>query len=48
MTVQEKVEVVHRLSESGIMNMKGAVSEIAAQLCVSVPTVYRYMNRTPH
>lgn len=48
MTVQEKVDVVHRLSETGIMNMKGAVGEIATQLCVSVPTVYRYMNKRSH
>lgn len=47
MSVQEKVEVVHRLSETGILNMKGAVSEIASQLCVSVPTVYRYLNKHP-
>lgn len=45
MSVAEKVEVVHRLNESGVMNIKGAVSEIAAQLAVSVPTVYRYLNR---
>lgn len=45
MSVPEKVEVVHRLNESGVMNIKGAVSEIAAQLAVSVPTVYRYLNR---
>lgn len=45
MSVPEKVEVVHRLSESGVMNIKGAVSEIASQLAVSVPTVYRYLNR---
>lgn len=45
MSVQEKVDVVHRLSETGVMNIKGAVGEIAAQLCVSVPTVYRYLNK---
>lgn len=45
MSVTEKAEVVHRLNESGVMNIKGAVSEIAAQLSVSVPTVYRYLNR---
>lgn len=45
MSVTEKAEVVHRLNESGVMNIKGAVSEIAAQLSVSVPTVYRCLNR---
>lgn len=48
MSVQEKVDVVHRLSETGVMNIKGAVGEIAAQLCVSVPTVYRYLNKHTH
>lgn len=48
MSVAEKVEVVHRLSETGVMNIKGAVNEIAAQLAVSVPTVYRYLNRPSH
>lgn len=45
MTRQEKVRVVHRLNESGILMMKGAVAEIAAQLLVSVPTIYRYLNK---
>lgn len=46
MSVQEKVEVVHQLRDSGLMNMKGAVSEIASQLTVSVPTIYRYLNKS--
>lgn len=45
MSSQEKIRVVHRLNEDGILMMKGAVAEIAAQLLVSVPTVYRYLNK---
>lgn len=46
MTMQEKVAVVHQLNDSGVLMMKGAVSEIARQLQVSEPTVYRYI-KTP-
>lgn len=45
MSLQEKVRVVHRMNEEGVMMMKGAVAEIANQLSVSVPTVYRYLNK---
>lgn len=45
MSLREKVRVVHRMNDEGVMMMKGAVAEIAAQLQVSVPTVYRYLNK---
>lgn len=45
MSLTEKVRTVHRLNESGVLMMKGAVPEIAKQLGVSVPTVYRYLNK---
>lgn len=45
MNLEEKVRVVHRLNEDGVLMMKGAVQEIARQLGVSVPTVYRYLNK---
>lgn len=45
MGMAEKVSIVRRLSESGVMMMKGAVAEVAEQLAVSVPTVYRYLNK---
>lgn len=45
MSMEEKVLVVHRLKEQGVLTMKGAVSEIAEQLFISEPTVYRYMKR---
>ena len=45
MNMNDKVLIVHKLQEQGVMNMKGAVSEIANQLHISEPTVYRYMNK---
>lgn len=45
MTLKERVRLVHKLNEQGILSMKGAVKEIAAQLNISEPTVYRYLNR---
>lgn len=45
MSAQERAQIVHRLSEEGLLNMKGAVTDIAAQLSVSVPTVYRYLSK---
>lgn len=45
MTRNEKVALVQRLNEQGILSMKGAVKEIAAQLNISEPTVYRYLNK---
>lgn len=46
MSRQEKVSVVHHLNERGVLTMKGAISEIARQLFISEPTVYRYLSRT--
>ena len=46
MSMAEKVRIVHRLNESGVLSMKGAVAEVASQLAISVPTVYRYMNKS--
>lgn len=47
MSMEEKVTLVHRLNEQGVLSMKGSVAEIAGQLNISEPTVYRYLNRTP-
>lgn len=44
MSMQEKIMTVQRLKEDGLLAIKGAVAEVASQLEVSVPTVYRYMN----
>lgn len=45
MTTKEKARVIHRLMELGVHNMKGAVVEIAKQLDISEPTVYRYIKK---
>ena len=45
MTINDKVGIVHRLMEQGVTSLKGSISEIARQLNISEPTVYRYMNR---
>lgn len=45
MSVREKVHIVHSLKADGILSMKGAVTELAKQLQVSVPTIYRYLNK---
>lgn len=46
MSIDEKVKTVHRLNDAGVLMMKGAVAEIAKQLSVSIPTVYRYLNKS--
>jgi len=45
MNRNEKVAVVHKLADQGVLGMKGSVPEIARQLNISEPTVYRYINR---
>ncbi len=45
MSMEEKIQTVHRLNDAGIMMMKGAAAEIGRQLDVSVATVYRYLSR---
>ena len=45
MSRQEKTKIVQELSEQGVLTMKGAIVEIAQQLGISEPTVYRYLNR---
>lgn len=45
MSRREKMRIVHQLDESGVTLMKGAIAEIANQLSISVPTVYRYLNQ---
>lgn len=45
MSIDNKVSIVHNLNDSGILNIKGAIAELAEQLQVSVPTIYRYLSR---
>ena len=46
MSVAEKMWIAQILEEEGVLNVKGAVAEIARQLGVSTPTVYRYLNKS--
>jgi len=46
LTLDEKVAIVHKLSDKGTMMIDGAIPEIARQLLISEPTVYRYLNRS--
>lgn len=41
---KEKIEIVAKLETMGTFLMKGAVSDIAQRLHISVPTLYRYLN----
>jgi len=45
LTVNEKVEIVRRLNEEKFFLIKGAVSEVAAILNISIATVYRYLSK---
>lgn len=40
---REKIDVCEKLQEMGTFLVKGTVSYTAEKLCVSVPTVYRYL-----
>lgn len=43
MTPEEKKDLVQRLNNEGLLNLKGAIAEIAERLHVSIPTIYRYL-----
>ncbi len=45
MMIDEKIKIVHKLNERGVLTMKGSIPEIARQLNISEPTVYRYLRR---
>lgn len=45
MEQDEKIQVIEQLNEKGIFLIKGAVSEAAAALKVSEPTIYRYLGK---
>jgi len=45
LTVDEKVEIVRRLNNEKFFLIKGAVSEVASILNISVATVYRYLSK---
>ena len=45
LTMEEKIRIVEALQQSGLFYLKGAVSEVAAQLGSSEATVYRYLSK---
>lgn len=45
LTQEEKIEIVRSLNSKGIFLIKGAVSEVASQLCTSEATIYRYLGK---
>ena len=45
LTMDEKIRIVENLHRAGLFSMKGAVSEVAAQLGASEATVYRYLSK---
>jgi predicted transcriptional regulator YheO len=44
LTQMEKMHIVDILNKRGVFLLKGAVSQVAKQLCCSEPTVYRYLS----
>lgn len=45
MSREEKIRAVHQLNDEGLLSVKGITSSIAEQLGISVPTLYRYLNK---
>jgi len=41
----EKINIVKELNEQGVFLLKGGVSQVAAALSISEPTVYRYLQK---
>jgi predicted transcriptional regulator YheO len=44
MNTEEKKNIVKKLSEKGVFQLKGVIESVAEKLCVSEVTVYRYLN----
>ena len=40
----ERIEIVKKLNANGTFLLKGTISQVAARLCVSEATIYRYLN----
>ena len=45
LTMEEKIKIVDALNQGGLFYLKGAVSEVAAQLGSSEATIYRYLSK---
>lgn len=45
MTAQEKEDLIEALERQGVFSTKGSVGQVARELDISEPTVYRYLRR---
>lgn len=45
MSIDDKIDIVQKLKEDCILETKGAIQDVANQLHVSIPTIYRYLKR---
>ena len=45
MSIEDKLTVLQKLKDDAILDTKGSIQEVAAQLHVSIPTIYRYLKR---
>src|SRR5665648_3207 len=45
LTQKERLNIIDILNQKGTFMLKGAVSEVAKQLCCSEPSIYRYLNK---
>lgn len=39
----EKIDVIKKLNDKGIFNLRGGISEVSEALKISEPTIYRYL-----
>lgn len=46
LNAQEKQQIVLKLQDKGVFNLKGAVTEVADCMGVSEPTIYRYLSKS--
>lgn len=42
---KDRIGLIKSLNQKGLFYMKGAINEVAKQLYVSTPTIYRYLNK---
>lgn len=42
---KDRIGLIKSLNQKGVFYMKGAINEVAKQLYVSIPTIYRYLNK---
>lgn len=45
LTQEEKLRIVDTLNQKGVFMLKGAVSQVAKQLCCSEASIYRYLSK---